>query len=95
MAESPAVKVPSEEPARPDGARSQLLRRLVDEIHEEPFQPQYRRQTVRSELMCWPDRLRSYFWPDPESGYTKTYDKMNPWYVEVGELSEMLRAGRR
>ena len=75
--------------------RSQLLRRLVYQIHVEPFQPRFRRRTHGEEVTGWPARLKSYFWPSPKLDYAGTYTKMSPWYREVGELSEKLRSGRR
>jgi hypothetical protein len=70
--------------------RSPLVRNLVDEIHDEPFQPRHRRQRHGSLVTGWPDRLRTYFWPHPGMGLRETERAMAPWFESAGVLARRL-----
>jgi len=77
--------------ARP--ARSDLLRRLVDELRDEPYQPYFRRQPHGEAVRGWPARLRSYFWPHPTMDGRATAETLGPWFEEAGALSRRLLDG--
>jgi hypothetical protein len=70
--------------------RSRLVRDLVHHIQVEEFQPRYRRADFGRPVCGWPDRLRSYFWPNPSVDYTATYRLMQGWFDGAGELSRRL-----
>jgi hypothetical protein len=70
--------------------RSRLVRDLVHRIQVEEFQPRYRRAHFGRPVCGWPDRLRSYFWPNPRVDYTATHRLMQGWFDGAGELSRRL-----
>lgn len=87
--------------ARPSGAprnasepeRSAIVRQLVDELHQDPFQPQFRREPYGDPVTGWPARLRTYFWPHPVMDLRATSETLTPWFDEAGELSRRLLDG--
>lgn len=70
--------------------RRDLVRALVRDVHEEPFQPRYREDPVGGTVVGWPDRLRSYFWPTPEVDLGITARLLEPWFERAGVLSTRL-----
>jgi hypothetical protein len=52
--------------------RSELIQNLVHWIETEPFQPQYRQQSIGRKVVGWQARLNAYFWPSPNDGYNAT-----------------------
>jgi hypothetical protein len=70
--------------------RAALVRRLVDEIHQDLFQPMYRREPYGVRVTGWPARLRTYFWPHPVMDLRATAETLAPWFDEAGALSRRL-----
>jgi hypothetical protein len=71
------------------------VQQLIEELHDEPFQPQYRRRPYGPSVTGWPARLRSYFWPNPVLNYEATNELMEPWFTHASELSQQLLATGR
>src|SRR5690606_4968796 len=62
--------------------RAAVVRHLVDEIHQDPFQPQFRREPYGERVTGWPARLRTYFWPHPVMDLRATSETLTPWFDE-------------
>ena len=73
--------------------RAAVVRRLVDELHYDPFQPQYRKKAQGDRVTGWPSRLRAYFWPHPVMDLRATTETLTPWFDEAGALSRRLLDG--
>lgn len=73
--------------------RAALVRKLVDEIHQDPYQPKYRRDPYGDRVTGWPARLRTYFWPHPVMDLRATAETLAPWFDEAGALSRRLLDG--
>lgn len=43
-----------------------IVKRIVDDMSNEPFQPRYRNEPYGPVTIGWTERLRTYFWPKPE-----------------------------
>jgi hypothetical protein len=68
--------------------RSELIQQLVRWIETEPYQPQYRRKSIGSEVLGWQARLNAYFWPSPEEDYNATVARIKT-LTELGrELAQ-------
>jgi len=70
--------------------RRELVAALVRDVQEEPFQPRYRGHAFGSDVVGWPDRLRSYFWPMPDVNLSVTARLIDPWFERAGGLSARL-----
>lgn len=70
--------------------RRDLVRALARDVRVEPFQPRYRGDPVGGQVVGWPDRLRSYFWPTPGVDLGITARLMEPWFERAGGLSTRL-----
>jgi hypothetical protein len=55
-----------------DADRRAHLEALVRRIHEEPWQPVFRRKPFGAPVTGWDARLLAYFWPGPDQGYART-----------------------
>jgi hypothetical protein len=60
-----------------------LIRRMVSDIQNEPFQPHYRRRRQGLPVRGWDQRLQSYFWPKPSSN----------WVIVCLEVDRILEDG--
>lgn len=58
--------------------RTEYVMALVKMIHEEPYQPMYRKRPIGNYVTGWGNRLRAYFWPTPEIGLVETADMLQP-----------------
>lgn len=72
-------QMPSEHAGTPPGpalhagaGRAAYLQTLVRHIHEQPWQPVYRRKPFGTPVRGWDERLKAYFWPLPVKGYDQT-----------------------
>jgi hypothetical protein len=73
--------------------RAAAIQQLVDELHQDAFQPRYRREPYGNPVTGWPARLRSYFWPHPVMDLRATAETLAPWFDEAGALSRRLLDG--
>lgn len=90
-------------PARPgpapirlagDGSRIGYLASLVHQIHEEPYQPAYRKNAFGAPVTGWDARLRAYFWPLPAQDYARTSSLVQQLVDRARTLSEAVTDGR-
>lgn len=70
--------------------RDRLLRLLLDEIQDEPFQARYRGREVGPVVVGWPARLQRYFWPRPDVDLRATDRWLAPMFEGAGDLSARL-----
>lgn len=73
--------------------RTAYLEALVRDIHEQAFQPVYRKRAFGTAAKGWDARLRAYFWPAPTQGYSGTALGMQGIAKTSQQLAEAL-AGR-
>lgn len=66
--------------------RADLVKLLVNWINREPFQPRYRGGPYGGSVTGWNDRLQSYFWPNPNSGYQVTAANLAPMLQTAADL---------
>lgn len=87
---------PSPAPSRlaADGSRSGYLASLVHRIHEDPYQPAYRKKAFGVPVTGWDARLRAYFWPLPEQDYARTSSAVRQLVDRARALSEAVSDGR-
>ena len=71
----------------------ELVRALVEAIHDDPFQPQHRGEPHGDPVVGWPARAASYFWPHPVMDLRATHEVLQPWFDEAGELSKQIGHG--
>jgi hypothetical protein len=64
--------------------RERLVRALVEAVHEEPYQPQFRRRPYGDPVVGWPGRLARYFWPHPVMDLRATHELLSPGFDEAG-----------
>jgi len=74
-------------------SRKQYLEALVKCVHEEAFQPIYRKRPFGAAINGWDARLRAYFWPAPEFGYRETCLNMEAMTGMSRQLAEALDQG--
>ncbi len=48
-----------------------FIKALVQWIDEEPYQPMYQRKALGEAVSSWNERLQSFFWPKPRTGYAE------------------------
>ncbi len=58
-------------------SRRAFIEALVEEIHNCHQVPMYRGRPAGSPVLGWPNRLKSYFWPTPATGYRSTVELTN------------------
>lgn len=71
-------------------SRTDYLRALVRDIDTDPFQPVYRKRSLREPVEGWGARLDAYFWPGPDRGYLATLDAMRALVEASGQLAQAL-----
>ncbi|WP_322049634.1 hypothetical protein, partial [Paraburkholderia sp. J67] len=69
---------------------SDIIRQLVSDIEQEPFQPSYRRVSFGAPVKGWRQRLDAYFWPRPAVGYRETCDALAPLLVTARLLADSI-----
>jgi len=67
--------------------RDDFLRALVAWIEEEPYQPMYRRRPHGPSVKGWSERLKAYFWPQPDFDYKVTCERLLPLLNTASRLS--------
>jgi len=77
-----------------DADRRAHLETLVRRIHEEPYQPVYRRKPFGAPVTGWDARLRAYFWPSPAQGYAATCKEVAEIENTAHGLAEALLSNR-
>jgi hypothetical protein len=56
-----------------NGTRSSMIEALVAKLHADAFTASYRKKPLDKPAVAgWDQRLQSYFWPSPQSGYDAT-----------------------
>lgn len=70
--------------------RRTYLETLVRNIHDEPFQPVYRKRLFGTPVKGWSARLQAYFWPAPEHGYRETCLNMQEIIEGSSQLASAL-----
>lgn len=79
-------------PAGPIQNRADIVRRLVDWIETEPYQPKHRGKDFGEPLSGWAQRLQGYFWPKPSAHLDANRERLAPLLSTAAELAET--AGR-
>lgn len=70
--------------------RAQHLAAFVRHLHEDQFQPTYRKKPIGEPVAGWNRRLLAYFWPTPDQNYQKTSSDTNGFGETSRELAEVL-----
>jgi hypothetical protein len=60
--------------------RAELVCRLVERVHTTTHRPHLRRRPYGPVAVDWPNRLRSYFWPEPSLDLAATEFTMATLY---------------
>jgi hypothetical protein len=84
-------------PPRPEEDRNErrrIVNALVAEIHDKQFESKYRNRAIGvPAVKGWDERLRAYFWPNPDCGYEQTCAGLET-LVRTGEtLARALQNG--
>ena len=91
MDHADATHAPTHPHAPPE--RTALIRRLIDQLREEPHQPHFRQVPHGAPVQGWPARLQAYFWPHPVMNLRATQETMTPWFDEAAALSRRFLSG--
>lgn len=73
--------------------RARLMKKLVQWIQVDPFQPFYRRRTYGRAVRGWDQRLKAYYWPKPGIGYAETVKQITPLCASFSLLANKLANG--
>lgn len=73
--------------------RKEHLQALVRSIHEQAYQPVYRRKPFGKPVTGWDARLQAYFWPAPERGYGQTCVEVDAITARAQRLVAALQDG--
>jgi len=72
--------------------RRHFVESLVESIHAADFVPKYRKKVlVQNVTIGWDNRLKSYFWPSPQSGYAQTAQALEELLKQGAYLSKALQ----
>lgn len=77
----------------PPGGRKEHLQALVRRIHEEAWQPVYRKKAFNTPVTGWDARLKAYFWPSPQQGYAATCAEVDALANRAHGLAQARKRG--
>jgi hypothetical protein len=71
--------------------RRDFVESLVASVHAADFVPKYRKKVIAQDVTIgWDKRLKSYFWPSPQSGYAQTTHALEELLSQGAYLSKAL-----
>ncbi|WP_137172425.1 hypothetical protein [Massilia sp. HP4] len=92
--EEPAVELQRASAGSPAEGRRGHLENLVRQIHEEPFQPMYRKKAFGAPVTGWDARLNAYFWPLPAWNYMRASPIVGQLVERASVLADILERER-
>jgi len=92
--EEPAAELHRASAGSPADGRLGHLENLVRQIHEEPFQPMYRKKAFGAPVAGWDARLHAYFWPLPARNYMRTSSIVQQLVERARVLVDILERDR-
>jgi hypothetical protein len=89
----PGSHPPQIPPSPPGGGpNNPIIGMLVRNIHQQPYQPIYRKGNYGAPVTGWGGRLLSYFWPNPATNYQVAAAQVQVLIDDIAPFAQSVRA---